>query len=215
MSDDSTASDDSSVGDDSAMSDDVTFWFDPSCPYTWRTSRWLLAVTAARNLLIDWRLMSLAILNEDKDVPSRFRATQAGGRRAARVLIAVDEKYDSYAVERLYTEIGTRVHEDGRDMDERVLTEALAAAGLSADLYFAIEDDKMDEYLVESHYEGQDRVGTEAGSPIIALGDGPGFFGPIVVPIPEGEAAEKLFDAVRLLSAVPEFSELKRARQHG
>ena len=197
----------------STMSDDVTFWFDPSCPYTWRTSRWLLAVTAARNLSIDWRLMSLAILNEDNEVSPRIRATQAGGRRAGRVLTAVDEKYDTDAVERLYTEIGTRVHEDGRDIDERVLTEALGAAGLPADLYFAIEDDEMDEYLVESHYEGQERVGTEAGSPIIAFGDGPGFFGPIVVPVPEGEAAEKLFDAVRLLSAVPEFSELKRARQ--
>ena len=194
------------------MSDDVTFWFDPSCPYTWRTSRWLLAVTGARNLTIDWRPMSLAILNEDKEIPDRFRTTQEGGRRAGRVLIAADENYDTDAVERLYTEIGTRVHEEGRDIDERVLTEALAAANLKPDLYFAIEDDKMDEYLVESHYEGQDRVGTEAGSPIIALGDGPGYFGPIVWPAPEGEAAEKLFDALRLLSAVPEFSELKRAR---
>ena len=195
--------------------DDVVFWFDPSCAYTWRTSRWLLAVTQARNLTIDWRLMSLAILNEDKPVPERFRTIQEGGRLAARVLVAVDEKYDSDAVERLYTEIGTRVHEDGRTLDERVLTEALEAANLPTDLYFAIEDRQMDEYLVESHYEGQDRVGTEAGSPIIAFGDAPGFFGPIVVPVPEGEAAEKLFDAVRLLSAVPEFSELKRARRRG
>jgi hypothetical protein len=194
------------------MSDDVTFWFDPSCPYTWRTSRWLLAVTSARNLTIDWRMMSLAVLNEDKPVSPRIRAAQEGGRRAGRVLTAVDEAYDTDAVERLYTEIGIRVHEEGRDIDERVLTEALSAAGLRADLYFAVEDDKMDEYLVESHYEGQDRVGTEAGSPIIAFGDEPGFFGPIVVPVPGGEAAEKLFDAVRLLSAVPEFSELKRAR---
>jgi 2-hydroxychromene-2-carboxylate isomerase len=195
------------------MSDDVTFWFDPSCPFTWRTSRWLLAVATARNLTIDWRLMSLAVLNEDKPVSPRVRTAQEGGRRAGRVLTAVDEEYDTDAVERLYTEIGIRVHEEGRDIDERVLTEALAAAGLKADLYFAVEDDQMDEYLVESHYEGQDRVGTEAGSPIIAIGDGPGFFGPIVVPAPEGEAAEKLFDALRLLSAVPEFSELKRARK--
>jgi hypothetical protein len=34
---------------------------------------------------------------------------------------------------------------------------------------------------------------------------------PVVVVL-EGEAAEKLFDAVRLLSAVPEFSEFKRSR---
>jgi len=194
------------------MSDDVTFWFDPSCPYTWRTSRWLIAVTDARGMTVDWRLMSLAVLNEDKPVSPRVRTVQEGGRRAGRVLTAVDEKYDTDAVERVYTEIGIRVHEQGRDIDERVLTEALVAAGLRADLYFAVEDDQMDEYLVESHYEGQDRVGIESGSPIIAFGEGPGFFGPIVVPVPEDEAAEKLFDAVRLLAAVPEFSELKRSR---
>jgi 2-hydroxychromene-2-carboxylate isomerase len=194
------------------MSDDVTFWFDPSCPFTWRTSRWLLAVTQARGLTIDWRLMSLAILNADKPVPDRFRVKQEGGRRAARLLVAVDEKYDTEAVERLYTEIGTRVHDDGRDLDDRVMNEALEDAGLPGHLITAIDDDQMDEFLVESHYEGQDRAGTELGSPILAIGDGPGFFGPVVVPIPEGESAEKLFDAVRLLSAVPEFSELKTAR---
>jgi 2-hydroxychromene-2-carboxylate isomerase len=194
------------------MSDDVTFWFDPSCPFTWRTSRWLLGVTQARGLTIDWRLMSLAILNEDKPVPERFKVKQAGGRRAARLLVAVDEKYDPEAVERLYTEIGVRVHENGRDLDDRVMNEALEDAGLPGHLITAIEDDQMDEYLVESHHEGQDRVGTEAGSPILAVGDGPGFFGPVVVPVPEGESAEKLFDAIRLLSAVPEFSELKTAR---
>ncbi len=194
------------------MSDDVTFWFDPSCPFTWRTSRWLLGVTQARGLTIDWRLMSLAILNEDKPVPERFRVKQAGGRRAARLLVAVDEKYDSEAVERLYTEIGVRVHENGRDLDDRVMNEALEDSGLPGHMITAIEDDQMDGYLVESHYEGQDRVGTEAGSPILAIGDSRGFFGPVVVPVPEGESAEKLFDAIRLLSAVPEFSELKTVR---
>jgi 2-hydroxychromene-2-carboxylate isomerase len=194
------------------MSDDVTFWFDPSCPFTWRTSRWLTAVTEARGLTIDWRLMSLAILNEDKPVPERFRARQEGGRRLGRLLVAVDEKYDTETMERLYTEIGRRIHDGGREIEDRVLLEALEDAGLPDHLLSSTEDTKMDEYLVESHYEGQDRVGTESGSPVLAIGDGPGFFGPVVVPIPDGESAEKLFDALRLLSAVPEFSELKTAR---
>jgi 2-hydroxychromene-2-carboxylate isomerase len=194
------------------MSDDVTFWFDPSCPFTWRTSRWLIAVTEARGLAIDWRLMSLAILNEDKPVPERFRARQEGGRRLGRLLVAVDEKYDTEAMERLYTEIGIRIHDAGREIEDRVLLEALEDAGLPDHLLSATEDAQMDEYLVESHYEGQDRVGTEVGSPILAIGEGPGFFGPVVVPIPDSESAEKLFDAIRLLSEVPEFSELKTAR---
>ena len=195
-----------------AMSDDVTFWFDPSCPFTWRTSRWLLAVAQARGLAIDWRLMSLAILNEDKPVPERFRARQEGGRRLGRLLVAVDEKYDTEALERLYTEIGRRIHDGNRDIDDRMLLEALEDAGLPDHMLSGADDKQMDGYLVESHHEGQERAGTEVGSPIIAIGDGPGFFGPVVVPVPQGESAEKLFDAVRLLSAVPEFSELKTAR---
>jgi 2-hydroxychromene-2-carboxylate isomerase len=194
------------------MSDDVTFWFDPSCPFTWRTSRWLRAVTGARNLTIGWRLMSLAILNEDNDIPLRFRVAQAGGKRAARVLLAADEKYGQDAVERLYTEIGTRAHEQRRDIDDALLTEALEAADLPFDLLASADDEELEEVLRDSHEEGQESVGQESGSPILAIGDAPGFFGPIVVPVPDGEAAEKLFDAVRLLAAVPQFSELKRVR---
>ena len=195
------------------MSDDVTFWFDPSCPFTWRTSRWLHAVVDARNLTIGWRPMSLAILNEDKDIPLRFRTKQAGGKRAALVLLAAEEKFGQDALDRLYTEIGLRVHTQGRDIDDALLTEALDAADLPFDLLLAADDPELEEVLEDSHEAGQERVGQESGSPILAIGDSPGFFGPIVVPIPEGESAEKLFDAVRLLSAVPEFSELKRARQ--
>src|SRR5437762_2407587 len=63
-----------------------------------------------------------------------------------------------------------------------------------------------------SHDEGQARVGTESGSPVTAIDDHPGFFGPVVVPVPEPDTADRLFEALRLLSGVPQFSELKRAR---
>src|SRR5207245_1271778 len=103
-------------------------------------------------------------------------------------------------------------HEERRDIDDPLLTEALEAADLPFDLLTAADDEELEEVLRDSHADGQESIGQESGSPILAIGDSPGFFGPIVVPVPEGEAAEKLFDAVRLLSAVPEFSELKRAR---
>jgi 2-hydroxychromene-2-carboxylate isomerase len=189
------------------MSDDVTFWFDPSCPFTWRTSRWLRGVTAARGQRVDWRVMSLGILHEGKEIPEQFREPMAQSRRAQRLLLAAGERRGD-----LYTEIGVRVHEMGRPMDDGVLTEALAAAGLPGDLIASADDDALDTAVRESHEAGQKRAGTESGSPVVALGDGPGFFGPVVVPVPEGESAEKLYDALRLLSAVPEFSELKRAR---
>ena len=206
------------------MSSDVTLWFDPICPFTWRTSRWIRSMAGKRGLTVEWRLLSLATLNEGKDTPEQFRDGMARGWRAARLLAAADLRHGQEAMARLYTEIGTRIHGcvgpgplDGhpterRTLDTEVLSESLAAAGLPAELIEAADDTTLDDAVRDSHAAGQARVGTESGSPIVAFGDGPGFFGPVVVPVPDGESAEKLFDAVRLLSAVPEFSEIKRSR---
>nr|BFE86618.1 hypothetical protein GCM10020093_092190 [Planobispora longispora] len=45
-----------------------------------------------------------------------------------------------------------------------------------------------------------------------AIDDGPGFFGPVVASVPAADEADRLIDAMRLLSTVPVFSELKRER---
>ena len=194
------------------MADDVTFFFDPTCPFTWRTSRWLRGVTQPRGHTIGWRLMSLKMLNEGKDLPEQWRDRLAFSIRPVRVLFATLDKHGGDALDRLYTEFGTRLHYEQADLDDALMAAALEAAGLPAELAKAADDEGLDEAIRASHEEGQARVGQESGSPILAVGDGPGFFGPVVVPPPEGEAAEKLYDAVRLLSAVPEFSEIKRAR---
>jgi hypothetical protein len=206
------------------MTSDVTFFFDPFCPFTWRTSRWVRSMADKRGLTVQWRLLSLAILNEGKEIPEQRREGLARGWRASRLLAAADQRHGQDAMARLYTEIGTRVHGyvgpgplDGhptgpRLLDTELLVEALAAADLPAELIEAADDATLDGAIRDSHAAGQARVGTESGSPVVAFGDGPGFFGPVVVPVPDGESAEKLFDAVRLLSAVPEFSELKRSR---
>jgi hypothetical protein len=194
------------------MADDVTFYFDPTCPFTWRTSRWIREVTEPRGHTIGWRLMSLKILNEGRDLPEAYRDAVAYSIRPVRVLQATLERHGSVALDRLYTEFGTRVHYNGNSLSDETLAAAIEAAGLPTDLIGAADDDGLDSAIRKSHDEGQARVGQESGSPITAIGDGPGLFGPVVVPVPEGEAAEKLYDAVRLLSAVPEFSELKRSR---
>jgi 2-hydroxychromene-2-carboxylate isomerase len=194
------------------MSEDVTFWFDPSCPFTWRTSRWLRSVTETRGHVVDWRVMSLAVLNEGKEIPEQYRDAVARSAGAVRLLYAAGEAHGQAARARLYTEIGERVFDAKRTLDADLVAEALATAELPADLAKAMDDTALDAGVRHSHDEAQARVGAEAGSPVTAIGDGPGFFGPVVAPVPEDESAEKLYDAVRLLSSVPEFAELKRAR---
>jgi 2-hydroxychromene-2-carboxylate isomerase len=190
----------------------ITFWFDPTCPFTWRTSRWIRDVAARRGENLRWRFLSLAILNEDKEIPEQYRRYHAWSRSALRVLAAVDEQHGQPAVDRLYTALGRRVHEQGEERGDEVIRAAVAEADLPAELFEAAGDPGWDTTIRASHDESQARVGSESGSPVVALDDGPGFFGPVVVPVPHGDDADRLFEALRLLSAVPQFSELKRTR---
>jgi Mycothiol-dependent nitroreductase Rv2466c len=190
----------------------ITFWFDPSCPFTWRTSRWIREVAARRGETVQWRFLSLAILNEGKDIPEHYRKSHVWSRGALRVLAAADERHGQETVDRLYTAIGSRIHNQGAGRTAEVLAEAVAAADLPPELTQAISEVSLDKLVRESHDAAQARVGTETGSPVTAVDDGPGFFGPIIVPVPEANDADRLFEALCLLSSIPQFSELKRVR---
>ncbi len=190
----------------------ITFYFDPACPFTWRTSRWVRDVAARRGEPVRWKFLSLAVLNQDKEIPEQYRAGMAWSRKAHRVLAAADQRYGQDAVDRLYSAVGRRVHYEAADRDIAVIRDALAEAHLPADLTDAAEDESLDKVVRASHNEAQTRVGAETGSPVTAFDDGSAFFGPVVVPVPEGEDADRLFEALRLLSTVTQFSELKRAR---
>jgi hypothetical protein len=192
---------------------EIDFWFDPSCPYTWRTSRWLADVAQRRGVDVRWRVMSLAILNEGKEFPPQYGEAMDAGRVASRVMQAVRERCGNEALGRFYAEVGTLVHERGTEPGVDVYRQALRAGGLPEELATAGDDEAYQAGVVQSHWEGQDRAGQESGSPITAVDDHPGFFGPIVVPPPAGDDATRLLDALVALSAIQSFSELKRARQ--
>ncbi len=191
----------------------VTFWFDPSCPFTWSTSRWLRDAAASRDEPVEWRLMSLAVLNADKDVPEQYAEGMRLSTLASRVLARTAREHGNEGVDALYTALGTRLHEQGGEsISKDMVAAAVTDAGLPADLMAAYDDGSLDADVEASHEDGQRRVGDEAGSPVIAFGDGPGYFGPIVTEPPTGTASANLYEAMTLLSAIPQFAELKRAR---
>jgi hypothetical protein len=172
----------------------------------------LLDVATRRGLDVRWHLMSLSVLNEGREVPQQFREGMRQARRALRVLAAAEETGRPDAVGRLYSLLGARRHEQGAAYDDEVLRAAVAEAGLPPEIAAAADDESRDAVVRASHDAAQRRVGTEAGSPVLALGGGRGYFGPVVVPPPTGDEADRLFDAVHLLSSVPGFSEIKTAR---
>ncbi|QLE72084.1 DsbA family protein [Streptomyces rectiverticillatus] len=200
------------------------FWFDPSCPWAWMTSRWMLEVEKVRPVEVRWHVMSLAVLNENRldEVPAEYReAMRPGGRTWApvRVCIAAEQKFGNEALGPLYTALGTRFHDRGLPRDHATIVAALEEAGLPAELADAARSDAFDAELRASHEEGISKVGQDVGTPVIAVpgadGEQIAFFGPVVTPAPKGEAAARLWDGTLLVASTPGFYEIKRTRTQG
>jgi 2-hydroxychromene-2-carboxylate isomerase len=187
------------------------FWFDPACPFAWITSRWILEVEHVRDISVSWHIMSLAFLNEDKDIPDSYRELLSTAWQPVRVLMAAKNHHGSEVLLPLYTALGTRRHDEGRELTRDVIEEALAEAGLPTDLADAMDDDSYDEDIRKSHRRGMDQVGDEVGTPTIAF-EGAAFFGPVLGKIPRGEEAGLLWDGCVAVAKVPYFYELKRSR---
>ncbi len=190
----------------------LDFWFDPLCPWAWITSRWVLEVEQVRPVQARWHVMSLAVLNEDKDdMPERYKALMRTAWGPVRVCIAAEQKFGPEVVLPLYTALGTRFHHEKAERDRATIEAALAEAGLPTELADAMDDESYDEAVRASHKDGMDRVGYEVGTPVISV-NGTSFFGPVVSPIPRGEDAARLWDGVLLIAGTDGFFELKRSR---
>ena len=187
------------------------FWFDPMCPWAWITSRWMKEVEQVRPVSVAFHVMSLAYLNEDKDLPDDYRLMLADAWGPVRVCIAAAEEFGDEVLDRLYTELGRRFHLENQDRSRPTIEAALQAAGLPVALADAMTSTDHDDLLKKSHHAGMDQVGMEVGTPVISV-DGVAFFGPVVTPAPKGEAAGRLWDGVRLVAGTDGFFELKRTR---
>lgn len=195
----------------------VDFWFDPLCPWAWISSRWIHEVAALRPIEPRWHVMSLSVLNEGRDLPPKYREVMDSAWGPVRVCIAAEQKYGSEVLGSLYTELGTRFHLEQQPRARETYVAALEAAGLDPALADAADSTEYDLELRASHQVGIDKVGQDVGTPVIAVPgpDGQGevaFFGPVVTPIPRGEAAVRLWDGVLAVAGTDGFFEVKRTR---
>ena len=198
------------------MSQSVKFWFDVTCPFAWATSRWIKEVEKVRDINVEFVPMSLAVLNDGRDLPENYTNMMKAAWGPARVFakVATDEPNK---VDELYTIMGNKVHGEeqggktGYGAYEELIKEALADAGLDASYAEVANTEDADEALRAFHIEGINSVGDEVGTPVIKLGD-TAFFGPVITRIPTGEEAGEIFDAAVRLSEYPYFFEIKRSR---
>ncbi|MCU1481591.1 MAG: disulfide bond formation protein DsbA [Subtercola sp.] len=195
----------------------VHFWFDPSCPWAWMTSRWVDEVAPHRDLDVSWHIMSLAILNENNDVSESYRAFFPRALRYAQLVAAAKELHGDAVVKPLYDALGTRIHLGQRTDVDAVMSESLEEVGLAADLVAYAPADPADkpfefeQQLRASHNSGIELVGQDVGTPILSL-NGVAFFGPVISPAPKGEQALTLWDGVVAAASFDGFFELKRSR---
>ena len=187
------------------------FWFDPICPWAWIASRWVLEVEQVRDVDVRWHVMSLAYLNEDRDLPPDYRKVMDDAWGPARVVTAAVRAHGDEVALPLYTALGTRFHHEKLPKDRETIEDALAEVGLPLSLADAMTTDEHDDAMKASHHAGMDQVGMEVGTPVISV-EGVAFFGPVVSPVPRGEAAGLLWDGVRLVAGTDGFFELKRSR---
>lgn len=192
---------------------DVEFFFDPSCPWAWMTSRWMTEVAAVRRLQVTWRVMSLALLPQNQHPDERHARLFERSQQYCLLVARVQQEVGPDAVKPLYDELGRRIHLERRKDVDAVARESLAAAGLDRALF----EPDLTRYLpvlAESTELGTSRVGDDVGTPIVTIA-GHSFFGPVVSPAPTGDAALRLFDGLALAASVPGFFELKRTRDVG
>jgi predicted DsbA family dithiol-disulfide isomerase len=196
------------------MTQRVALYVDPSCPWAWLTSRWLLEVARVRPISLQHKFFSLAEVNRGRE-EGRAKEAHAASMAALRVMALARRRHGDDAALRLYTALGEARHERGDQLGEvPVVHAALKQAGLDSGLHSeALADPETEREVLAEHQAVAERF-RAFGVPTIVLEDGEGqaMFGPIVRTVPRGEAAGELWDHVSWLMRQGDFYELKRER---
>jgi hypothetical protein len=205
---------------------DLDFYFDPVCPFAWMTSKWVRMVVEQRDYTVDWRFISLRMINAhidyDAHFPPEYEAGHTAGLKLLRVAARTRAEHGREAVGPLYLAMGRRifdtapngesttgVHQGTRAFLEPILDEA----GLPAELADALEDNTFDEVLRVETDQALGLTGKDVGTPILQFRPpaGVAFFGPVISRLPKPEEAVALWDNVLGLASFPGFAELKRS----
>ncbi len=187
----------------------LTFFFDPVCPWAWRTSLWVREVRQVRPLDVQWKVFSLGTVNRDP-----LGAGPVELDPALRTLVLARRTGGNDAVDRLYLALGQARHDRREDLkSDSVIEAALVEAGLDRGLLRqALDDPSTNEEALAEHREATGKFDA-FGVPWLVLDDQPfGFYGPVITEVPRGEAAAELWSHASWMLTQPYLYEFKRER---
>ena len=205
---------------------DLHFYFDPVCPFAWMTSKWVRIVASQRDYRVDWRFISLRIINEHIDYsahfPPEYEAVHTAGLELLRAAARVRSQYGRTRIGPLYEALGASIFESADSSGpfsalsqgaRHVLEPLLAPLDLPRELLDALSDTSIDEELRAETAAALTLTGRDVGTPILQFKppDGTAFFGPVISRLPSHEDAGELWDHVIGLASFPGFAELKRS----
>lgn len=196
----------------------IEFYFDPCCPFSRITSRWLLAVSPRRDIDIQWRQFSLAIKNDELEPntePSKEASIHLASHRVHRVITASADEFNIPIIN-LYNDFGYAFHIEGRDFDDSLILEVLSKNQLPERLLGSADDGSLDVFLTKEVDEAIGVAGRDIGVPLIVFnsnGAKLGYFGPVLNSLPKSlDESLKIWDSLANLATSPDFYELKRQR---
>ena len=134
---------------------DIRYYWDPVCPFAWITSRWVTKVVEQRDYRVDWRFISLRIINKNVDYdahfPPEYEQGHTAGLRLLRLAAQIQAEHGRGVMGPLYTAFGESIWNsdpsvlEGRSRAEVLgnhdrTEELLGQAGLPSDLAGAASD---------------------------------------------------------------------------
>lgn len=203
---------------------ELHFYFDPVCPFAWMTSKWVREVARQRSMVVEWRFISLRLVNADVDYSTHFPAgyerSHTAGLELLRVAAAARRAHGPAVVAPFYEAVGAAIFESpsGGQADLQAGTAPfvrplLAAVGLPPSLADDALSTELDAELRAETEEALSLAGRDIGTPVLHF-DPPGgtaLFGPVISRLPSASQAVELWEHVVALSRFPGFAELKRS----
>lgn len=189
---------------------DVKFYFDPVCPWAWRTSLWIREAAKVRPMDIEWRLFALDTANRAAGNPPRENHQQS--LIPFRVMVQARREHGPEVLDKLYLGFGRARHDNQSKINQvDVMEQVLEEAGLDRGLVArALADATTEQEWQHEHAAMAERGAF--GVPTLLIDDAAPLYGPVIGDVPEGDAAGELWDHVVWLSRQPKFFELKRPR---